>query len=76
MIDIVKEVSDLSDLKEALMPWAKKHEINTGVMMQSLRVALVGKLAGPAIFEICNVLGKDVTLNRIALAISYFSSKT
>jgi len=76
MIDIVKEVSDLSDLKEALIPWAKKHEINTGVMMQSLRVALVGKLAGPAIFEICNVLGKDVTLNRIALAISYFSSKT
>ena len=76
MLDIVKEMSDLSDLKEILMPWAKKHEINTGVMMQSLRVALVGKLAGPAIFEICNILGKDVTLKRIALAISYFNSKT
>ena len=58
------------------MPWVKKHEINTGVMMQSLRVALVGKLAGPDIFEICYILGKDVTLRRIALAISYFNSKT
>ena len=76
MLDILKEVSDLSDLKEALMPWAKKNGINTGVMMQSLRVALVGKLAGPDIFEICNLLGKDVTLERIALAISYFNSKT
>ena len=76
MLDIVKQVSDPRDLKEALMPWAKKHEINTGVMMQSLRVALVGKLAGPDIFEICNILGKDVTLSRIDLAISYFNSKT
>ena len=75
MLDIVKEVSELSDLKEALMPWAKKHGINTGVMMQSLRVALVGKLAGPDIFEICSILGKDVTLNRIAIAISFFNSK-
>ena len=75
LLDIVKEVSELSDLKEALMPWAKKHGINTGVMMQSLRVALVGKLAGPDIFEICSILGKDVTLNRIAIAISFFNSK-
>lgn len=73
---IINDLNDLSGLKEALIPWAKENEINTGVMMQSLRIALVGKLAGPDLFEICNILGKDVTLNRIALAISYFNSKT
>jgi glutamyl-tRNA synthetase len=44
--------------------------------MQSLRMALVGKLTGPDLFEICKVLGKDVTLKRIDQAISYFNLKS
>jgi glutamyl-tRNA synthetase len=73
---VINDLNDLNGLKEALMPWAKENEINTGVMMQSLRIALVGKLAGPDLFKICSILGKNVTLNRIALAISFFNSKT
>jgi regulator of protease activity HflC (stomatin/prohibitin superfamily) len=40
------------------------------------RVYDVGKLTGPDLFEICKVLGKDVTLKRIDQAISYFNLKS
>jgi len=73
---LVIKQTDLQTLKETLMPWAKENEINTGLMMQSLRIALVGKLAGPDVFQICSILGKVVTLNRIAKAIAFFNSKT
>ena len=73
---LVIKQTDLQTLKETLMPWAKENEINTGLMMQSLRIALVGKLAGPDVFQICSILGKVVTLNRIGKAIAFFNSKT
>jgi glutamyl-tRNA synthetase len=57
------------------MGWAKANEVPMGVMMQSLRIALVGKLSGPDLFQICLVLGKDVTLNRIERVISHFNLK-
>jgi hypothetical protein len=57
------------------MPWAKENQINIGLMMQCFRVALVGKLTGPDLFGICNILGKNVSLDRIMHAISYFKQK-
>ena len=72
---IIQETEQLNDLKEILMGWAKANEVPMGVMMQSLRIALVGKLSGPDLFQICLVLGKDVTLNRIERAISHFNLK-
>ena len=58
------------------MEWAKENEINVGLMMQSLRIALVGELSGPDVFEICKVLGKEVTLKRLEGAKSFFNQKT
>ena len=76
IFDQIQQIQDLNNLKEVLMPWAKQNEINTGLMMQSLRLALVGKLAGPDVFQICMLLGKDVTLKRIDRAITFFNLKT
>lgn len=73
---MVNKTNELDGLKELLMEWAKKNEINVGLMMQSLRIALVGKLSGPDVFEICKVLGKEVTLERIEGAKSFFNQKT
>ena len=72
----IETMEELSDLKERLMTWSKENEIPVGILMQSLRMALVGKLTGPDLFEICKVLGKDVTLKRIDQAISYFNLKS
>jgi glutamyl-tRNA synthetase len=73
---IIKNGSNLENLKEQLMGWAKEKEIGIGIMMQCLRLALVGKLSGPDLFDICKILGKTVTLKRIAYTISFFNQKT
>ena len=52
-------------IKEPLFQWAKENEISLGVVMQSFRLSLVGKLTGPDLFAICTLLGKDVTLKRV-----------
>ena len=65
----------LDNHKDLLIHWAKENEINFGLMMQCFRIALVGKLTGPDIFSICNILGKNVTLERLNCAISFFEPK-
>ena len=72
---ILNECNELKKLKDLLMPWAKENEINIGLMMQCFRFALVGKLTGPDLFGVCNILGKNVSLDRIMHAISYFKQK-
>jgi glutamyl-tRNA synthetase len=62
-------------LKETLLDWAKKQSISVGVLMQSLRIALVGKLTGPDLFDIIEILGNSVSLLRIKNAISYINLK-
>ena len=71
----------LSDDLEILFEYFKEseieeNEINIGVMMQCFRIALVGKLSGPDLFEICKFLDKDIILVRISKAIYYFKQKT
>ncbi len=72
----IEELSGIENLKDALMTWAKSNDVPVGFMMQSLRISLVGALSGPDLFEICDILGKDVILKRINSAISFFNQKT
>ena len=71
--EVIQE-SGLNGLKSILMDWAKEQEIAVGTLMQTLRIALVGRLAGPDLFAIMEIIEKDVTLNRIQLAIAYFKT--
>jgi glutamyl-tRNA synthetase len=57
------------------MNWAKEESIPMGALMQSFRIALVGQLSGPDLFEICNVLGKEVSLIRIENLIQHINLK-
>jgi glutamyl-tRNA synthetase len=72
---ILNECNELKNLKNLLMLWTKKKKINNGLMMQCFRFALIGKLTGPDLFGICNILGKNVSLNRVVNTISYFKQK-
>ena len=76
VLNVVVNCNDVEALKDLLISWAEENEINIGVMMQCFRIALVGKLSGPDLFEICKLLNKDVILIRISKAISYFKQKT
>ncbi|MDA9893508.1 hypothetical protein N9D50_05945, partial [Flavobacteriaceae bacterium] len=77
ILNKIKETieKELPNLKESLMNWAKEESIPMGTLMQSFRIALVGQLSGPDLFEICNVLGKEVSLIRIENLIQHINLK-
>ena len=53
--------------------WITSKEIGFGKVMQPLRLSLVGKLAGPDLFDIMTMIGKETTLQRIKNAIEKLS---
>jgi glutamyl-tRNA synthetase len=61
------------ELKEQLFHWAKEEGVPLGVVMQSFRLSLVGALSGPDLFEVCALLGKDVSLKRVQNFINYLT---
>lgn len=82
-VSLLKVVEDalergvrLGDLKTYCMEWAKKNDVGVGALMQSIRVAVVGKLAGPDLFLSIDILGKSVTLDRIKRTINHIETNT
>jgi glutamyl-tRNA synthetase len=62
---------DASALEEALRKLAEELGMGSGKVFQPLRVALVGQLASPGIFDLLMVLGRERSLARLATAIAY-----
>ncbi len=73
VIEILKTDIELKSFKEELLNWAYQNNINIGTLMQSLRLSFVGRLTGPDVFEICALLGKDVSLKRVQSLIKHVS---
>lgn len=53
------------NLQNTIKGWITENEIGFGKVMQPLRLALVGSLQGPDIFEIAAAIGKEETLKRM-----------
>ena len=65
------ESYDNDSLFAALLPLAEKLEIKTGTLMWCIRIAVSGLSATPGgATEIMEVIGKNESLSRIALALS------
>ena len=60
-------------LEEALRKLAEDLGLSSGKVFQPLRVALVGQLASPGIFDVLLVLGRDRSLARLDLAVSFLN---
>ena len=56
-----------SDLKSKMFSELSNNKIKPGKAMPIIRVALVGKLEGPNLFDLINYLGKDETIERLSL---------
>ena len=56
-------------IKEAFSSFMNEKEWGFGVIMNPLRLSLVGGNIGPDLFVICELLGKDETINRINTAL-------
>lgn len=64
---ILKELSDFSSgaIHDAVMNYIQSGQLNTGIVMNSLRIMIVGASMGPDLFEIMEMLGRDECLARI-----------
>ncbi len=67
LIDITDFSSDI--VSQTVKGWITGKEIGFGKIMMPLRIALVGSLQGPDLFEIASVIGKEDTIQRIENAI-------
>lgn len=61
-------------MEEALRKLAEELQLSSGKVFQPLRVALVGQLASPGIFDVLTVLGREESLARLDAAIEYLRS--
>jgi glutamyl-tRNA synthetase len=55
----------VENLQNTVKGWITSNEIGFGKVMMPLRLALVGALQGPDVFDIIYMIGKAETLNRI-----------
>lgn len=69
---IITGIEDFSseNSEKEIKEWIAQREIGFGQVMQPLRLSLVGKLAGPNLFDIMAMIGKTETLTRIENAIA------
>ncbi len=75
MNQALKNLSDFSHttIEAKFKEVAEQHAISPGSVMQIFRVAISGVSAGPAIFEMVSLIGKDKVVDRIEKAIQKFN---
>ena len=74
IIQILEKNITTSNWKKQLQSWGEKEELPFGVIMQSLRLAIVGNLSGPNILVVCGLLEKEVILKRLKKLINYLNN--
>ena len=67
---------DSETISKEIKDWLSLNEMGFGKVMMPLRLALVGAMQGPDVFEIAGVLGKDQTISRIQNAISFINNRS
>ena len=75
LIEVISKIEDFSveNAQTDIKGWITSKEIGFGKVMQPLRLSLVGKLAGPDLFDIMTMIGKETTITRIQNAINALS---
>jgi glutamyl-tRNA synthetase len=78
MLELINEFAAIEDFssentEKEIKKWISGKEIGFGKVMQPLRLSLVGKLAGPHLFDIIAMIGKEATIQRIKNAIEKHS---
>jgi len=67
LVSVINSITGFSieNLQTEIKGWINSKEIGFGKVMQPLRLALVGDLKGPDLFQIMTMIGKEETANRI-----------
>ncbi|WP_299678215.1 glutamate--tRNA ligase [uncultured Tenacibaculum sp.] len=72
LVSVIERIEDftIENAQTEIKGWITSKEIGFGKVMQPLRLSLVGKLAGPDLFDIMTMVGKETTIKRIQNAIT------
>lgn len=72
LVTVIQQVNDFTaeNLQTDIKSWITEKNIGFGKVMMPLRLALVGALQGPDVFEIMFMIGKVETVERIESLIS------
>ena len=71
LIEVISNIQFFSseNTEKIIKEWITTKEVGFGKVMQPLRLALVGALQGPHLFDIIEIIGKEETIKRIKNAI-------
>ena len=74
--DVIQKMTNFDSLniESDLKNWLAEQNIGVGKLMQPLRIAMVGELKGPHLFDIMSLIGKTETLKRIDFFIKTFKN--
>ena len=77
VVSIINATEDFSaeNLSEKVKGWITAENIGFGKVMMPLRLALVGEMKGPDVFDILSILGKDESISRIEKAMHFIDQK-
>ena len=75
LIKVLASIDDFSSktIEETVKSWISSKEIGFGKIMQPLRLAIVGEMKGPHLFDIIDMIGKDEAVLRIKKIIKTLS---
>lgn len=76
VISVIENVKvfEAKEIESTIKSWIQENELGMGKIMQPLRIALVGEMKGPDLFEIISLLGKTETIKRLNTAINNFKN--
>ena len=75
LVEILKSIDEFTSplVEERVKEWITSEEIGFGKVMQPFRLSIVGALKGPHLFDICELIGKQESVDRIEAAIERLS---
>ncbi len=78
LIKLLNEMEAFSsqEVSGVVKGWITSQEMGFGKVMMPLRLALVGDMKGPDVFEIASVLGKTETLKRLTNAVEFIKTNS
>jgi glutamyl-tRNA synthetase len=66
---------DAADLESRVKTWLDENKVGFGAVMPVFRVLLTGEGAGPGIFDICALLGRDEVFARMERGLQFMAAK-
>ncbi len=75
LISVLTNIEDFSsqNIETIVKEWLTENELGFGKVMPPFRLALVGAMSGPHLFDIAEMIGKEETLRRLKTAIEKLS---